>query len=697
VKVLEKDFSEILGQILGPSMESVGLAVVIDEFQELSRNVAVLDTLRQISEKLTGLMIIGAGLPTFLDNAVFEKFVRTADPIHLKRFDRKESLDLIFEPLGQYGAYTRFEMELWFDAESLYNVVKRSSGNPLHIRMLCGKMIDHYKGQPNLMRLELNRTVMEEVMAYYSSVSEKSRKIRLALESCSREQLEAFGLLYRYEGLSIRAAILLELAFDRISPDREEAQKKALLEVFRDIWDLELFEFQDKSLSLSDIEEMTPSSLSKVEFVFIGDTMDKLYASYFFEELTGRDLVQNENQPLENLFAEKLAQKMRNFLVREELPQDLLWKNTLSRITAETDDQADYLSGFIQDLEKLKTTSQEETSKDSTREALSKISAKHDLYLPAHFASILEYEGYVILIVEARVRGKRRCILDYIPVTYDLGQRSELFRQIESASIDNDLLGQYMINVSRAFVCWLPKQSLLIVREIDLSDEFRTLVGSVGKREFERAVEIAHRIWGLETRLSKAKGRVITEVESYNNFGFSLLNIGKVDDAVRIFEDLSDTLLVSRVNLSYGYYLKGQLDRAKPILNKIIRKQVGRGDQAAFIHVAICHSRLQMSNRIVENVSFHNIAAWNLALINCQESRDCGIINAFLKKVSAVGDELLVHRRVSYWLDYHMGDVTGALDKAVKLRTDCQKLKYLHDDVCVDIEIFQGEQKRGAS
>jgi hypothetical protein len=109
-------------------------------------------------------------------------------------------------------------------------------------------------------------------------------------------------------------------------------------------------------------------------------------------------------------------------------------------------------------------------------------------------------------------------------------------------------------------------------------------------------------------------------------------------------------------------------------------------------HRGIRHSGLPISNRIVENVSFQNIAAWNLALINCQESRDCGIVNAFLKKVAATGDEQLVHRRVLCWLDYYQGDVSGALLRATKLQTDCQKLKYLHDDVSIDMQIFQSEQ-----
>jgi hypothetical protein len=692
LKQLEKDFDQIMGQIIGPMMESNGFAIIIDEFQELSRNVAILDILRQMSEKLTGLMIIGSGIPTFLNNAIFEKFVRTSETINLKKFNRKESLELIFTPLGEYGPYTRFEMQFWFDMKSLDNVVKRSGGNPLHIRILCGKIIDYYKSNLALKRLELNPSVMEEVMSYYSSISAKSHRIRLALESCSREQLNAFGFIYRYEGLSIRAAILLQLAFKPITADSEEEVKKAMIAAFHDIWDLGLFEFNKKELTLEMIEQMTPSSLSHIEFNFIGDTIDKLYASYYYYGLIEQDLVHNDGDPIEDLLAEKLAENIDSLLSRIELPQqDLLWEKTLIHIDSIKDSQTDYTNLFIDDLDMLRKRSEEDTSKDSVRKTLSEISDKRDLYLPAHMASIFQFQGYLIVMIEATVRGKKRLILNYVPIIHEFGKKSRYLEQIKGISIDSNILDQYMIRIDKVYIYWLPKQPLLIVTGINLYDDYIMLFDLVRQRQFDKAVEVGHRIWTLQTK--RPDEQYITyEVKSYNNFAFCLLNIGEINEALNIFTICSDKYLISMVNLAYIYFLKKQTDEARRWLNKIVRKQLGKDQTVGFIHLCIDHPDLPLSNRIAEDVTLNNIAVWNLALINCLEKRDRGIINSYLKKANTTGDERLFHKRVLYWLEYYEGKISVAHDKAILLSKDCGHLKNLHDDVCADINIFHKER-----
>ncbi|MGD0276086.1 MAG: hypothetical protein ABSB79_08520 [Syntrophales bacterium] len=94
-------------------------------------------------------------------------------------------------------------------------------------------------------------------MSYYSTISEKSRKISLSLESATRDQLSAFNSLFKYEGLSIRAAIILELAFDDISPESEDRVKHILISNLRELWDFGLFVLSDKTLTLDDLERMT--------------------------------------------------------------------------------------------------------------------------------------------------------------------------------------------------------------------------------------------------------------------------------------------------------------------------------------------------------------------------------------------------------------------------------------------------------
>ena len=192
-KSIEKDFEKILDELISTDIEIEGLAILIDEFQELTRNTKILDVLRQLTENLTGLLVIGAGLPTFLENPIFEKFCRISTPINLQKMKNQEVLDLIFRPLEFTTSMPRHEIQQWFDRNSIGEIVDRGGGNPLHVRILCGKMFDHFQSDDKLILFELNKSVMEEVMDYYSAISEKSKKIQRSLQTCRKDQLESFS------------------------------------------------------------------------------------------------------------------------------------------------------------------------------------------------------------------------------------------------------------------------------------------------------------------------------------------------------------------------------------------------------------------------------------------------------------------------------------------------------------------------
>ena len=206
----------------------------------------ILDLLRQISEKVMGLIVIGAGLPTFLDNPIFEKFCRGAESIILRGMSRDEIIDLILKPFKKIGLFSKHEIGNWFDGKSIMEIVQRGGGNPLHVKILCSKMFDHFQNDLSLKKIELNRSVMQKVNEFYSNISEKSRKIRRALQICNKSQLDSFSLLYQYEGSSIGAAILLEMAFNPLNTEEENLAKNRIVGALEDIWGLELFDIADK-------------------------------------------------------------------------------------------------------------------------------------------------------------------------------------------------------------------------------------------------------------------------------------------------------------------------------------------------------------------------------------------------------------------------------------------------------------------
>jgi len=334
-KIIEKDFEMILDELISPQMEIDGLAILIDEFQELSRNPLILEILRKLSEELPGLIVVGAGLPPFLENSIFEKFIRTSTLTNLKGMERDEILDLIFKPLEESGSFSRYEMAQWFDSESIHEIVERSGGNPMHVKALCGKMFDHYQKNPSLEKITLNKAVMEDVMDYYSGISEKSKNIQSSLRSCSKNLLDSFSLLYQYEGFSIGSAAFLELAFKPLTPEEQEIVRKRIIGAFEDIWDLNLYELKDKNLNLEHIIDLSLNSLTHVEYKFNGDTIDKLYASYYYEELTGESLIDNSANDFEDLLAFKLARDLTSLLVGRKIPKSgVLAESPLIKISS---------------------------------------------------------------------------------------------------------------------------------------------------------------------------------------------------------------------------------------------------------------------------------------------------------------------------------------------------------------------------
>jgi hypothetical protein len=116
-KSLEKDFQNIMDALMSKNLEFSGLAILIDEFQELSQNLFIVDTLRQLSESenVIGLLIIGAGLPVIFNNSSFEKFNRTSVIINLNKLKEEEILDLICKPIEKKATISRYEAQRCFD------------------------------------------------------------------------------------------------------------------------------------------------------------------------------------------------------------------------------------------------------------------------------------------------------------------------------------------------------------------------------------------------------------------------------------------------------------------------------------------------------------------------------------------------------------------------------------------------------
>jgi hypothetical protein len=639
-------------------------------------------------------MIIGAGLPTFLENPLFEKFSRTARALNLDRLENADLFDIVFNPLQNIKNYTRYEVSRWFEIYSLNEIIKRSDGNPLHVKIICATVFDYFKENKDVEIFELNRAVMEKVMEYYSQISEKSRKIRRSLESCKREQLEAFSRIFEYAGFSIKAAITIQLAFSQLTTEMENEGKNNFLNFLNEIIDLGLFEFNKKDVNIENFRSLSLNKLADVEYKFIGDPIDRLYASYFYEDLTHQILKDNQESSFEDMLAIKFSELIDLSFIKNIIPNNIVQhvseKNSLVNTQDQFRTKINKVEDVIEDLDLLKKLSSNKKA-EKHRDKIKNLSRKYALEVPSHAAKVLDIKGYYLILSDLNIKGKRRFVFKLFPLYEVTPEVDQFCKQINNISELSKNFHEYLVSVNSIFIYWLPSYPLLLIQLMDVSDLYQNLIKFVAERKFDNGVQTADLISDMDIRIEK--DAILARIDTMNNLAFCLMNIGKFEEAITILKDLAEKSIISKINLAYGLFRIGQISDSKRILSKFVRKKIGKNYPTRFMHLAIGHNDLSNENLIVEDCKLFNVAAWNSALINAKEKNDSSIINSFIKKIVKSKDEKFVHCRVLSWIDYYQNKFSKAVDLSNEILKDCEKTSYIHKDVLADLVIFQNAIK----
>jgi len=699
-ETLEKDFTNIVDAMTSPELKFIGVAILIDEFQELQRNVFILDTLRKLSENITGLIIIGSGLPELIDNKSFEKFVRTSYPISLNKFNDNEILDLIYNPIETYAGISKFEVQDVFDQDSIRKIISRSGGNPLDIKILCSKIFDYFYSNPDSNCLQLNVHVVEEAMKYYASISEKSKRIRDALNTCTKDQLDSFKKVYYYEGLNIRAIILLKNAFGPLSSESEEALKNEILDDLSEIFDFNLFELNGKAKSIFDLKEMSPIALSGESYNFIGDTFDKLYVAYLFENLTNTRLYHNNNDSFENLLCKELSKQLSNVIKEKNINVPLITAFEFTKLSInplQTNYSYDEISKDILKIAKIKTSGKQ--IKEKNVELIRQISEKYDLRFPATIAQALDLVGYYTLSTFILIKGKKRIITTFFPVKNFLSDANNIAQEIiiDKTSFLSLNLNEYMLSIENCSLTWLSKEALTNIINADIEIEHSNLLKKIKNREFEDACRSASNILSKGVQL-KEEG-ITVHANWFNNYAFCLINIGDIELAKNIFKDIHNKCLISKINLAYIYLLEKNWRESKNILKQIYKKHKNNIEiiSTAILHLSIMHPDLLNQNKIIDDTNALNCVLWNLALISIQFENNLSSSNSFMKKIKFRNNmDSWVHKRVQNWISFFHGNINKAFQGSKKILKQIDANRMIYLDLKKDIEIFSSCLKGGA-
>lgn len=690
---IKKDISTLVGELLSADSDTKGLVIIIDEFQEFSKNQRLLEILTNLSNEIDNFGIIGAGSPDiFVNTNTFHKFNRSSMLIELKQFSDQEIEQAFFSPPMERLRYNQYEIENLFTPECLRTLIERTAGNPYHIRILCSEIWEYFKSNQHVKKLTINREIMDRVMIQYSRLTENSKKIQNSLKTCNKDKLDAFGRLFQWEGFDLNSIILCKIAFDNITEEKQEIILNSILKDFISLRELELFTICDSNnikIDINKLAEVSVNQSSQFYYRFIGDQMDKLYASYYYESLMDKKLTQNRYDSLEDVLANIMSMELSNSLLMDEIEPD-----SLAPAPYNTFYEIEVYDRFGKDLKKISNLSDRKKLNltKTLRIEINNIANRLDLVIPSIIAHRFQYEGYYSVLINANIRGKLYNIRVLFPVKKDkelvhINKKLSNYSKYYKASLD-----EYLISVNSIHLTLLPKFIPLLIFQVTEQDFIYDLIKYISERNFEKAAKIGEVIFGLSHKIDTMKKQIWMPLNALNNYAFCLINVNELNKAEKNFNKIKDKFILSKINLAYIYFLQKDMNKSKSLL-KIIKNKVKNSNEVArFLHLTLSHKKINYSHSLVENISYYNLCCWNLMLIAAQLGNNIVAFNSFKKLPKPRNrDERFIQERVLYWSEYYLGNKENALKNSNLLKNKINADSYLYREVCFDIDIFREE------
>jgi len=687
-EIVSKDLSFLVNALVNSEADVKGIQIFIDEFQQFIENERLLEILTRVTSNINNVSIVGTGRTVIYSHLdIFNRFIRTS-----KKYDVKPLTEMNGEirnaatrPLSQKLNCSDFEAQELFESGVLPTLERKTGGNPLHIRLLCSAMFENFKKDNKATNLILNRDVLEIAMNKYEAMSPMSHKIKLSLESCSDDQLEVFSQLYFFESMDLRSVIEYKMAFDNIN---DQTKRDILNNIKRQIIELkdnELFNVTDlegKKLSISKIRGLPLAKSSSIKFEFIGDEIDRLYASYYYESIKKAELEFRLHDDLGSLLALKLGQELGVKLITTEIKgfdPDLF----LGFSSTSDDDWSEFQND-------ISTIESESKSDNYKFDKIKNFNDKYTLALPSLFSRRFDLEGYFVVIIDVIVKGKHKTISVFYPITNS--EQIELYKQktIKKEKYLLASLHEYSIEIKDIKLSFLPKTVNVMIITVMSHDLYSIVISNVMKKDFSAAADKAKSVMEMNTVTDFQKQRNFLLTSDINNYAFCLINLNKVSSAKDEFKKIDKaTYPLTSINLAFLDYYNGKTINARNNYKKLFSKYINSTQEAGALHLTIFgKDNYEPADQLVVQVKMRNVCAWNLCLIAAQlKERDS--VKAFKKHPKcSTENEINVHNRVMFWVDHYMGDTDKARTKATKLLKNLTKDDFMYDQILHDIEVL---------
>ena len=174
---LERDFNRLINDLSKMDESINGLVIFIDEAHLLKFNSEIIRNLNYLSAEIPNLMVITGGLKELMYDESFTKLKRNSFHFEISGLSRHQIQEAIIKPIIEKTKVSELELLQIFDPQSLQQIFDKSSGNPYHIKVICGEMFEEFSKDKNAEIITINELVINKVMTIFSGLSSERELI----------------------------------------------------------------------------------------------------------------------------------------------------------------------------------------------------------------------------------------------------------------------------------------------------------------------------------------------------------------------------------------------------------------------------------------------------------------------------------------------------------------------------------------
>jgi len=713
---LERDFNRLINDLSKMDESINGLVIFIDEAHLLKFNSEIIRNLNYLSAEIPNLMVITGGLKELMYDESFTKLKRNSFHFEISGLSRHQIQEAIIKPIIEKTKVSELELLQIFDPQSLQQIFDKSSGNPYHIKVICGEMFEEFSKDKNAEIITINELVINKVMTIFSGLSSERELIENHLKSYSKDDLHDFSKLYALSGgFSLYEMLTLDLAYDTFNDETKAGSLSKIIELYKKFNFLfRVTDYTGENIDSDKIlDEIKIDNSPQYKINFIGDNLDKLFAFYYYKQKTGDELIKisKGDQTFEEIMAVRLTVELNrqfvNFCINDnkiinenDLDGDM--KIYMSSDKIEWDDR-------IKNFNKLNKFDMDD--KNYVNKSSKFYSGLRDKQFYKNLAlgqRIRDFSGYLSINLDCQIGTKQHFLHTYIPITNDNLDLLEAEKIKDYKTFFDASLNEYDIDINKFSVKVISYKSIVVIYvpiAMDVSEKKYKLVAEGRFREafsyniqltqLQLPVSSPNELLPLEGKELDDKLALESGVHRYVNDSGYILSCEEEFVMARKYLDLSKkTNLLSRINLAFVDFMEGKLKESLAVYKKMIRKRI-QTQELKFINLCLDHEELEPLHKVAEDVSFNNLCCWNACLIiskNIKTGSDKSAFGRWKKSIKTTkSTEEKIDKRVNYWIEYNKDNKENILQSAQDLfeMLDEDKEKLIFNSVKKDIEIFK--------